>query len=182
MCPASLGQMVCLQLPSWASTPTSTSSTHTSPQCRHMRTRCVRSMSCSHSAALLPSQTVMLTHPPARIELLLKCLQSREEDMRTMQEQAKMLLGAEAADSKGIYQPLLKSHIPPADYSQWPDHAAADLRHIARSAVCSPSVNHIHHEIMHHSKVWFLLSAQFQCITHRPELFSCSAHCALCTR
>lgn len=56
--------------------------------------------------------------------------------MHTAQESSKVL-AADTAPNQGIYQPLLApspSAPGPNASQQWPDHAAVDLRHIARSA------------------------------------------------
>jgi hypothetical protein len=66
----------------------------------------------------------------------------REAALFSVQEQQRVL-AADAAPHQGSYQPLLAA-APPAVGSKarfrWPDHHAADLRHIDRSAFrSSPS-------------------------------------------
>ncbi len=62
--------------------------------------------------------------------------QVREDALFSVQEQQRVL-AADAAPHQGSYQPLLAA-APPAVGGKarfrWPDHHAADLRHIDRSA------------------------------------------------
>ena len=89
---------------------------------------------------------------PALYNILLGCivpslisdlhLQVREAALLSVQEHQRVL-AADAAPHQGSYQPLLAA-APPAVGSKarfrWPDHHAADLRHIDRSAFrSSPS-------------------------------------------
>ena len=56
--------------------------------------------------------------------------------MHTAQESGRVL-AADTAPNQGVFQPLLApspSALGPDASQQWPDHAAVDLRHIARSA------------------------------------------------